>query len=70
MPLSDNEAKHQLRLDRLLAEYYRRMDAGESVDRDTILRDHPEFADELKDLLETAALVDDLVGPLVEGNEA
>ncbi|MEM9379187.1 MAG: serine/threonine-protein kinase [Planctomycetota bacterium] len=49
--------------DDVFAELLSRIDAGETVDREALLRDHPELADELSGVLETADLVDSMAGP-------
>jgi TRAP transporter TAXI family solute receptor len=65
MTLSANhDSKREERLDRLLAEYLRRRDTGEELDRRAFLEQHADLADELRDLLDTADLVDCMAGPL------
>jgi eukaryotic-like serine/threonine-protein kinase len=63
MTLSANHDSREERLDRLLAEYLRRRDAGDEFDRRAFLEQHPDVADELRDLLDTADLVDCMAGP-------
>jgi len=53
------------RLDRALAEYIQCIDAGKPVDRDRLFRDHPDLAQELRRLLNTAELVEHMAGPVV-----
>jgi TRAP transporter TAXI family solute receptor len=60
LPL-DNPNPEQI--DALLAEYLRRIDAGETVDRDQFIAAHPEHAIELREVLDTAALVEFMAGP-------
>ncbi|MBI5758715.1 MAG: SUMF1/EgtB/PvdO family nonheme iron enzyme, partial [Planctomycetales bacterium] len=50
-------------VDELLAEYHRRVDAGEAVDREQFLRRHPEAADELRSYFEGTDLVERLGVP-------
>ena len=52
-------------LDQILAEYIRRIDTGECVDRDDFLTAHPELADELVELLDMADKVEQMAGPVV-----
>jgi TRAP transporter TAXI family solute receptor len=59
-----NNPNPEYAVDALLAEYLRRIDAGESVDREEFIAAHPECADELREVLETAALVEFMAGPL------
>jgi len=59
-----NNPNPEYAVDALLAEYLRRIDAGESVDREEFIAAHPECADELRVVLETAALVEFMAGPL------
>ncbi len=57
-------------LDQVLAEYIRRIDAGESVDRERFLNAHPDFADELDELLGIADKVEQMAGPVVSCEQA
>jgi TRAP transporter TAXI family solute receptor len=67
MTLSANhDSQREERLDRLLAEYLRRRDAGEDFDRERLLKQHPDLAGELRELLDTADLVDGMAGPMEE----
>ena len=50
-------------VDELLAEYHRRVDAGEAVDREQFLRRHPESADALRSYFEGTDLVERLASP-------
>ncbi|HYW79411.1 MAG TPA: hypothetical protein VE890_07515, partial [Thermoguttaceae bacterium] len=60
-----DETAREDRIDELLAEYLRRCDAGERVDRASFLAEFAEFADELEQLLDTADLVDEMAGPAI-----
>ncbi len=60
-----DETAREERLDQLLAEYLRRCDAGENVDRASFLEEYAEFADDLEQLLDTADLVDQMAGPVI-----
>jgi len=53
-------------LDQVLAEYIRRVDAGERVDRESFLNAHPDLADELDELLGMADKVEQMAGPVVD----
>lgn len=57
-------------LDQVLAEYIRRVDAGEHVDREHFLHAHPELADDLDALLATADRVEQMAGPVVGCEQA
>ncbi|MGE3315781.1 MAG: protein kinase [Planctomycetaceae bacterium] len=52
-------------IDSILAEYLRRVDAGETVDREAFLAAHPESAAALKSYFETADVVEQMAGSLV-----
>ena len=45
-------------LDRILLEYFRRIDAGEEIDKDEFLAQHPEHAEELADFLSAEQQLD------------
>ncbi len=64
-----DDATREEQLDRLLAEFLRRRDLGEDPDRDRFLSENAELADELKELLDTGDLIDDLAGPLLVDEE-
>src|SRR5262245_13105841 len=49
--------------DNLLADLLSRQDAGEPIDRDQLLKDHPEFATELLAFLDDLALIDGMRSP-------
>ena len=50
-------------VDELLAEYHRRVDAGEAVDREQFLRIHPDSAEALRSYFEGTDLVERLASP-------
>ncbi len=59
---SDNSQREAL-LDQWLAEYLRRRDSGEPFDYREFARAHPDLAEDLRALIETADLVDCMAGP-------
>ncbi|MEK6233661.1 MAG: hypothetical protein N2C14_03030, partial [Planctomycetales bacterium] len=64
------DSSREEQLDALLEDYLQRVDAGEKVDRAAYFQQHPEFADELSELLDTAELVDRLAGPPLDSRDA
>jgi hypothetical protein len=67
---SPDDKQRQERVDRVLAEFLRRVDAGEDVDRQKLLRDHEDLADELNTFFATSALIDNMAGPPVDESAA
>ncbi len=65
-----NETSHNDSLDQLLAGYLRRIDAGESVEHAAVRAEHPQHAESLIDLIETAQLINDMAGPTLEEETA
>ncbi len=66
-----NETEHspddeEQRLDAAWAEYLRRRDEGERLDREQWLREHEDLADTLRELLRTAEMVDGMAGPIAD----
>lgn len=53
-------------LDQVLAEYIRRVDAGERVDREQFLNANPDVRDELDELLGMADKVEQMAGPVID----
>ncbi len=51
------------KLDAVLAEFLRKLDSGESVDRKHFLAEHPEFSQQLAELLDAADWIEQLAGP-------
>jgi hypothetical protein len=49
-------------VDEVLAEYFRRVDSGEAVDREEFLRSHPEAAGALRSYFDGAEMVERLAG--------
>lgn len=49
------------RLNKILAEYMKRVDAGEAVDRDALLKEHPDLADGLRSYFQGEAMMGDPV---------
>ncbi|MBT4867708.1 MAG: protein kinase, partial [Planctomycetaceae bacterium] len=56
-------ADNQDHATQIIAEYMRRVDAGEKVDREQFLRQHPDVAKELDRFLDNVALVEQMAGP-------
>ena len=69
MKSEDDDAFGDDALDRALAEYLSRLDRGETVDREQLLNDHPELADQLCELLDTVSLVEGMAGPVLAESE-
>lgn len=57
------DSLRQARLDEVLADYMIRLDRGEPVDREQVLADHPDFADELRAYFETDDQMAQLASP-------
>ena len=53
-------------LDALLATYLQQADENPSFDRNHFLNAHPEFADDLGELLEAEALIEKMAGPRLD----
>jgi serine/threonine protein kinase len=64
MPQS-TAADNQDHATQVIAEYMRRVDAGENVNRDQFLRQHPDVAKELDRFLDNVAMVEQMAGPTV-----
>jgi serine/threonine protein kinase len=58
----DQDAFEDRRLEHAIAEYLRRQDLGENVDRDLFLKDHPSCADGLRQYFEVMDQVDRMCG--------
>jgi TRAP transporter TAXI family solute receptor len=58
-----DDPQREARLDQLWAEFLQRRDAGEPIEIQGFLAANPAFASELKELLDTADLVDAMAGP-------
>lgn len=54
------------RFENVLAEYLKRLDAGEPVDRQGLLREHPELASELESFFRNRDAIERLAAPLVQ----
>lgn len=65
-----SEGQHSDSVDRLIVEYLQRSDAGEQIDRETFLREHPEEAGELSDFFETGDDIDQMAGPTAEEDDS
>ncbi len=55
-------------LDELLLEFLRKHDTGTPVDRDTFLKNNPDLAPRLKELLEAADWIENMAGPTLAEN--
>src|SRR5262245_35034150 len=51
-----------------LAEYLRRVDAGENVDRAAFVAAHPEVANELREYFSTAEVLERVAGPTTDSD--
>ena len=60
----DNQQPDPPSIDQVLADYLRRLDAGDILEREAFLKQHPELAEDLAELLETADLIDQMAGPM------
>jgi TRAP transporter TAXI family solute receptor len=70
---NQNEERGEEQLDALLAAFLSKLDSGESIDREAFLRQSPEYAPQLRELLDAADLIESLAGPLqseIHGNVA
>ena len=61
--MEHSESERELRLNEAFAEYLRRVDRDEAVDRAGFAEQFPEFADDLAELLQTAERVHHMAGP-------
>jgi WD40 repeat protein/tRNA A-37 threonylcarbamoyl transferase component Bud32 len=59
-PNHNDESKSQF--DQVLAEYLRRIDAGEDIGHEQFIAEHPDVADSLREYFETADQLDQLAG--------
>jgi len=60
-PSEDEQIEQQL--DAALLEFFRRNDSGESTDRDQYLAEFPAIANQLRELLDAADLIEEMAGP-------
>lgn len=63
MVSSSDNSQREAQLNRWLAEYFRRRDAGDTFDYYECAKAHPELAEEFRALIETADLVEHMAGP-------
>ncbi|MFN9985887.1 MAG: protein kinase domain-containing protein, partial [Pirellula sp.] len=63
----NHEDQGDLELDQVLLDFLKRHDRGELVDRETFLREHPEYADRLQELLAAADWIETMAGPTFHG---
>jgi len=61
--MAPDERPREERLDEVLAAYMQRVDAGEPVNREELLRQHPDLADELRAYFEASDRVEQMAGP-------
>src|SRR5438105_1289731 len=66
---STNRSERDLRLEQVLAKYVRSVDAGEPLDREKLLAEHPDLADDLRSFFRNRAAVEQLAAPLVAAAE-
>jgi hypothetical protein len=59
--MRDPEAARPSHLDEVLARYMQRVDRGEMVDRERLLAEHPDLADELRAYFQASDEVEDLI---------
>ncbi len=59
-------AEHDQRLERILADYLHAVEAGEAQDRDALMRQHPDLADELHSFFRNRDAIERLARPLKE----
>jgi eukaryotic-like serine/threonine-protein kinase len=60
---NDQEDDQEIELNQALLEFLRRYDAGEVEDRSEFLRNYPELAEKLSELLDTADWIETMAGP-------
>jgi TRAP transporter TAXI family solute receptor len=60
---NNEEQEEELQLDSALLAFLKRHDAGEKVDRESFLREHPELAEQLRVLLDAADWIEKMAGP-------
>ena len=65
-PRDDQERTHDQKLARILADYCERLQAGETLDVEKIVADHPDLAPDLRIALEAVGALADDVGGAVE----
>src|SRR5690349_18402595 len=65
-PSSPEPVDHELRVDEPVAEYMRRVDAGENVDQASFVAAHPDAAAELQSFFEMTAVVQEIAGTAVQ----
>ena len=54
--------EHDVQIEAVLGDYLRRIDAGETVDREALLSAHPEIATTLGSCLEAASIIESMAG--------
>ena len=62
----DEPSDRELRISELLAQYLRDRDEGEAGEEEEFLAANPEFADDLRMLLDMGRVIEDMAGPLIE----
>ena len=63
--VNSNENDPESRLDEALADFMKRKDSGEKIDRERFLKDHSEIADLLRELLDAADCIEHMAGPTI-----
>lgn len=64
--LPSQNSDHEAQLDALLAAYLQQSDEDPGFDRKHFLAAHPQFADDLNELLEAEALIEQMAGPRLD----
>src|SRR5690242_9126264 len=66
---SANRVERELRLEQVLADYVRSVDAGVPLDRDQLIAEHPDLADDLQSFFQNRSAVEQLAKPLAAAAE-
>ena len=61
---TEEPSDRELQISKLLAEYFQREDAGQTISREEFLKEHAEFANDLDLLLQMGDIVQELAGPV------
>ena len=67
--MSATKSNESIPIDQVIAEYMSLVDAGESVDRERFLREHPETADELQAFWEASDEIEQMAGPRADTDD-
>src|SRR5438105_12956865 len=66
---STGRSERDQRLEQVLAEYVRSVDAGQPLARETLLAEHPDLADDLRSFFRNRSAVEKLAEPLAAAAE-